>query len=106
MTASFRALFKSASFALLLLAAFSGPTLAQVGKQADKQERFATAEAAADTLTEAIRKNDDKKSRRSSAPAGATSFPATRRTRTMYVPVSLPPGTKTTRSCPRATTRL
>jgi hypothetical protein len=61
MTASFRALFKSASFALLLLAAFSGATFAQVGKQADKQERFATAEAAADTLTEAIRKNDDKK---------------------------------------------
>lgn len=46
---------------LALLLGFAGATLAQApAPAADKQQRFATAEAAADTLTEAIRKDDNK----------------------------------------------
>lgn len=57
MNMSIRALLRSLSLVLLLLGSLVGAASAQ----ADKQERFATADAAADTLTEAIRKNDDKK---------------------------------------------
>ncbi len=57
MNMSIRMLLRSLSIALMLLGSFAG----MVAAQTDKQERFATADAAADTLTEAIRKNDDKK---------------------------------------------
>lgn len=57
MSASIRMLLRSLSLVLLLTLSFAGTTFAQ----ADKQERFTTADAAAQTLSEAIRKNDDKK---------------------------------------------
>jgi hypothetical protein len=57
MSASIRILLRSMGLVLLIILSFAGATFAQ----SDKQERFTTADAAAQTLTEAIRKNDDKK---------------------------------------------
>lgn len=57
MKISVRMLLGSLSLALLFFVAPAGTASAQT----DKQEHFATADAAADALTEAIRKDDDKK---------------------------------------------
>lgn len=57
MSTSIRMLLRSLGLALLFFVSLAGVASAQT----DKQERFATPDVAAEMLTEAIRKNDDKK---------------------------------------------